>query len=247
MARARNIKPGLFKNEILGVADPLYTILFEGLWVLADRSGRLEDRPLRIKAEIFPYRGDADVDQMLTWLHNNGFIRRYTVDGKRFVVVCEFLKHQNPHKNESESSIPSPDLSGASSEKIGTTPESIGSAPADSLFSDSLIPDSLMEAKASSSPAKPIDPPGFARFWATWPASERKQAKGKCLDAWKKAKAEKDADAVIAHVETLKASATWLKNNGEFIPAPLVYLNNRRWEGAETATPLQQSSLGSYV
>ena len=51
MARSRNIKPSLFKNEVLGVADPLYTILFEGLWVLADREGRLEDRPLRIKAE----------------------------------------------------------------------------------------------------------------------------------------------------------------------------------------------------
>lgn len=51
MARSRNIKPGLFKNEVLGVADPIYTILFQGLWVLADREGRLEDRPMRIKAE----------------------------------------------------------------------------------------------------------------------------------------------------------------------------------------------------
>src|SRR5262244_3073085 len=55
LIRARNIKPGIFKNELLGAADPLLTLLFEGLWCMADREGRLEDRPLRIKAEIFPY------------------------------------------------------------------------------------------------------------------------------------------------------------------------------------------------
>ena len=138
MARARNIKPGLFKNEVLGVADPLFTLLFEGLWLLADREGRLEDRPLRIKAEIFPYR-DIDADTMLSWLEENGFIQRYTAAGKKYIQVCEFVKHQNPHKNEPDSSIPSPDGSGATSEEIGTTSEEIGSARADPGF---LIPDS---------------------------------------------------------------------------------------------------------
>jgi hypothetical protein len=52
--RACNIKPGFFKNEVLGTAVPILSLLFSGLWGLADREGRLEDRPLRIKAEIFP-------------------------------------------------------------------------------------------------------------------------------------------------------------------------------------------------
>ncbi len=79
MARSRNIKPGLFKNEILGIADPLYTLAFQGLWVLADREGRLEDRPLRIKAETFPYRETISMDALLDWLHANGFILRKIV------------------------------------------------------------------------------------------------------------------------------------------------------------------------
>lgn len=137
MARARNIKPGFFKNEILGVADPLYSILFEGLWVLADRSGRLEDRPLRIKGEIFPYRDGIDMEAMLDWLQSEGFIRRYIVAGKRYILVLEFVKHQNPHKNEAESILPAP-------EEISTEPEFIGTTRADSLSSDSLIPDSLI-------------------------------------------------------------------------------------------------------
>ena len=141
MARARNIKPGFFKNEILGVADPLYSLLFEGLWVLADRSGRLEDRPLRIKGEVFPYRDGLNVDAMLTWLESNGFIRRYTAQGKKCILVLEFVKHQNPHKNETESELPAPSDECTQPEEIGTVTEIIGSTRADSLSSDSLIPD----------------------------------------------------------------------------------------------------------
>jgi glutaredoxin len=75
--------------------------------------------------------------------------------------------------------------------------------------------------------------PLFSEFWETYPNTDRKQSMGKCLVAWKKSKAETYASVVIGHVERLKKSADWLKNNGEFIPAPLVYLNQRRWEGAE--------------
>lgn len=77
--------------------------------------------------------------------------------------------------------------------------------------------------------------PGFARFWLTWPKSDRKEAKGKCLEVWVKAKAEPHADRIVAHVERLKGSHGWTKNDGEFIPAPLVYLNQRKWEGVDDA------------
>lgn len=164
MARARNIKPGFFKNEILGAADPLYMILFEGLWVLADREGRLENRPLRIKAEIFPYREGVNVAEMLNWLDGQGFITQYEVGGVKYIQVANFVKHQNPHKNETESEIPGPDKPKKRSEKIGKTPEKIGkptetprSTRADSLTTDSLNSDSL---KAASGFALPpwIDP-----------------------------------------------------------------------------------------
>lgn len=152
MARARNIKPGLFKNEILGVADPIYTLLFEGLWVLADREGRIEDRPLRIKAEIFPYREGLNIDEMLNWLQTNGFIRRYVARGKKCIVVCEFAKHQNPHKNESDSELPAPEGEVSNSEEIGRSTEIIGSARADSLNSDSLFEPNGSVGKADALP-----------------------------------------------------------------------------------------------
>lgn len=76
--------------------------------------------------------------------------------------------------------------------------------------------------------------PGFALFWDSWPKSDRKQARGKCLDAWKKAGAEPHAAQIVAHIESMKGGP-WLKDGGRYIPAPLTYLNQRRWEGAEAS------------
>jgi len=64
MARARNIKPGFFMDDVLAEIEPLGRILFAGLWCIADREGRLEDRPKRIKAEVLPY-DECDMDNLL--------------------------------------------------------------------------------------------------------------------------------------------------------------------------------------
>jgi hypothetical protein len=103
--RARNIKPGFFKNDRLAELDLAARVLFQGLWCLADREGRLEDRPKRIKAEILPY-DDVDAHDLLEQLAAAGFIARYQVDGAAYIQVVNFLKHQKPHVNEAQSVIP---------------------------------------------------------------------------------------------------------------------------------------------
>jgi hypothetical protein len=80
----------------------------------------------------------------------------------------------------------------------------------------------------------PLPPSGaFLRFWGAWPRSARKQAQGKCWERWRKADFDQVADVIIAHVEAMRVSAEWRREAGQFIPAPMVYLNDRRWEGAE--------------
>ena len=103
--RLRTIKPSFFMNEVLVTIAPLGRLLFEGLWCLADRRGRLEDRPARIKLQILP-ADDADVDGFLNELQNKGFILRYEAEGARYIQVLNFEKHQVPHLRETESVIP---------------------------------------------------------------------------------------------------------------------------------------------
>lgn len=107
MARARNIKPGFFKNEILAELEMGDRLLFIGLWTLADREGRLEDRPKRIRIELFAF-DDVDVDKMLATLHATGFILRYEIDGVKYIQITNFVRHQDPHYKEKASEIPPP-------------------------------------------------------------------------------------------------------------------------------------------
>jgi hypothetical protein len=123
MARARNIKPGFFHNADL-VELPVETrLLFIGLWTLADREGRLVDRPKQIKMEIYPADG-FDVDAMLQALHEAGFIIRYKVNGNRYIEVVNFLKHQNPHHAEKASLVPATDKPEASPRQNVLIPDS---------------------------------------------------------------------------------------------------------------------------
>jgi DnaD/phage-associated family protein len=104
--RARLLKPGLFLNEELGRLPVAARYLFAGLWCVADREGRLEDRPERLKAEIFPYdKGQAKVNDLLDRLALAGFIVRYEVDGQHLICLPSFTKHQHPHPNEAASHL----------------------------------------------------------------------------------------------------------------------------------------------
>lgn len=122
MARMRTLKPQFFLNEGLAEIEPIGRLLFQGLWCLADREGRLEDRPRRIKAEVLPY-DDVDVDGLLDQLGRGGFIERYDVGGSRYILISTFTKHQSPHCKEAESIIPAP------GEHHSSTVQAPGQAP----------------------------------------------------------------------------------------------------------------------
>ncbi len=104
MARSRNIKPGLFKNEDLAECSIWARYLFPGLWCIADRAGRLEDRPKRIKGELLAF-DSVDVEPLLAELAAHGFIARYEVEGLRIIQILAFGKHQNPHFREQPSEL----------------------------------------------------------------------------------------------------------------------------------------------
>lgn len=152
MARARNIKPGLMENELLADLSHGHRLLFIYLWMLADRDGRIEDRPKRIKGQAFPYDDEMDIDGMLSDLANAGFILRYNTAEVSAIQVLNFAKHQTPHVREKAGTLPAPVLGQVEevpSTNQGSAEHNQGSALAsprspDSLIEDSLIPDSLI-------------------------------------------------------------------------------------------------------
>lgn len=181
MARARNIKPAFFKNEGLGSVSREARLLFIGLWTLADREGRLEDRPARIAAELFPYDRDITIGQVDEWLQSladpsGDFLVRYSVGAGKYLKITNFKKHQTPHHKEKPSEIPDFHKS------PGQAPTLIGQAPTQARAStdpgtclpplnpesgilnpDVLNPD-VTEPGAEAAPAPPATPTKLIEF-----------------------------------------------------------------------------------
>lgn len=161
MPRARNIKHELFKNEDLAELPFVARYLFIGLWTLADCKGRMEYRPKRINAELFPY-DQVDIEAELIALDKSGFISIYSVKEKRYIEVVNFDKHQNPHKNERAKGSVFPDPEKApqvvdikevqnNPDLNGQDRDKDGNDPADSLL---LITDSLsLNPDSTTSPS----------------------------------------------------------------------------------------------
>ena len=198
MARARNIKPGFFKNEDLAECSLAARLCFAGLWTLADREGRLEDRPKRIKAELFAF-DSFEVEPLIVELVAHGFLLRYRNSEGSFIQISKFSAHQTPHYSEKPSVIKAPGPPDKPSNGGGTIPGGLqddskkdpvikrGSQPPDSLNPDSLNPSgestreppgasegtpSPAAAKASAPPPKPhriACPEGVdTAVWADW-------------------------------------------------------------------------------
>jgi hypothetical protein len=122
--RARLLKPGFFSDADLVDLEPLTRLLFIGLWCLADREGRLVDRPRDIRMQVLP-SDRCDCDAMLGALAAGRFIIRYEVDGERLIQIRKFTAHQQVHRNEAASKLPPPCVPSVS----GQGPSSSGNVP----------------------------------------------------------------------------------------------------------------------
>lgn len=250
MARARNIKPSFFQNEYLAALSPHARLLFIGLWCIADRQGRLEDRPPKIKACLFPYE-NIDVEKLLNELTNSDdkFIIRYNVNGKLYIQIVNFLKHQSPHLKECASTIPAPDKHQTSTRQASDTDKidyvesnikselNISTIPAPyqhhtSTSKESLIPLTLNphtdSLKLITDSLNPISEISFKNFWTIYPKKIGKSTAERAFI--KLAPDETLFTTIIDAVKKQTEWEQWKTDNGKYIPNASTWLNQKRWE-----------------
>ena len=81
-------------------------------------------------------------------------------------------------------------------------------------------------------------PPGFEKFWETYP---KKKAKPDAMKAFRRVNPnEQQLAAMIAAIEKQKQTHDWQKDNGQFIPYPATWLNQHRWEDEDTEIQPEQ-------
>lgn len=97
MARIRSIKPTFWTDEKVVETSPWARLLFIGTWNFCDDEGRMEYSPKRLKMQIFP--GDSvEVGELVGELVEKKQVFIYDVDGKQYLQVVNFQKHQHVDK-----------------------------------------------------------------------------------------------------------------------------------------------------
>ena len=88
---------------------------------------------------------------------------------------------------------------------------------------------------------------GFDEFWSAYPRCDRKGEKAACKKKWTESYYFSQKHIILKHVQWMATTAQWLRDNGSWIPAPKVYLNQQRWDGADipdlTPKPLIDPAL----
>jgi hypothetical protein len=108
MGRIRTIKPDFFLDEEVAKLASTERLAFIGLLCLADREGRLEDKPNQIRVQLFPYEQNIDMNAILSSLCHKPFIQRYEVEGHKYIQIIGFVEHQRINSREAQSVIPGP-------------------------------------------------------------------------------------------------------------------------------------------
>lgn len=244
MARTRSIKPGFFDNEILGDLPALTRLLFIGLWCIADREGRLEDRPKRIKKTLLGYDdvSTSDVSGMLQELHDGGFVVRYAIQGEDFIQITNFTKHQNPHIKEKGSEIPPPPEEHRTStmqvsDKHHTSTIQARPITGTLLPSTGNLPPGTVEAREETCATAETEKPKTAettakkRFDLFWSAYPKKVGKKDAQKAWKNAKVNTELfDKIMTAIGRARTTDQWQRENGRYIPNPSTWINQGRWD-----------------
>lgn len=165
--RSRNIKPGFFINEQLSEVDFQTRLLFIGLWCYADREGRFQWIPKRIKVAIFPY-DNLDTPAIETMLCNLMSLHLITCFDK-VGYIENFKKHQSPHPHEAKSVLPEKPQQNQCHDMSLTLHGMSGECNSDIRIlgcsdvrnPDVIIPDVIKPKKSKAQKSKPKPQPTF--------------------------------------------------------------------------------------
>jgi hypothetical protein len=185
--RIRSIKPEFWRSDDVAVLAREDRLLFIGLWSYVDDNGVGVDDYRLISAALFPLDDDQKeireyVQQGLANLSRGSLVSRYEVEGRRFLYITGWTKHQRVD-NPNKARYPGPPVS------MPGGPDPATSADVEEAPSGARVSRETPESRATgteeqgskrpapSRSAQGAEPPGFAEFYGAYPRKrERKKA-----------------------------------------------------------------------
>lgn len=234
----RIIKESICTSNEIDALKPEEEILFYRIIVNCDDFGRMDARLPILRAKCFPLRIDSVKDKDIrVWMDSlikQGLIFIYEVDGKEYLQMSTWEKHQQIRAKRSK--YPAPDDGLITSEINGN--HKISNVPENPIQSN-LESESNPNPTSTQSTLKDR----FETFWTAYP---KKRSKGAAEKAWAKIKPnEQLTGEILSALERAKTSADWQKDGGQYIPYPATWLNAKGWEDDYTPAPTVPKGWGA--
>ena len=218
------IRDSFWTDSYVETLSPDYKLIFVYLLTnpLCNIAGIYE---LRAKRIAFETGYDVEVVQNI--------LEKFKTDGKillynDWIILINSPKHQNIRNEKIEKGIKrifEEDLPRNLKEFMLNNESYMSHCTL--LYSTLLnltLPNSTKPKVSDNKPSSSSDD-GFDKFWSSFP---RKIGKAAALKSWQKLKPP--LDEVLTSIENQKQSDQWVKDNGQFIPHPTTWLNQKRWE-----------------
>lgn len=196
--------------------------MFCRLLVHVDDFGRCESDPALLRGKLFARKeNQVSTKDIARWLHEleaTGLITTYESGGEGYL---QMLKWEQGRAVKSRYPAPPHPEKAAHTPILGV----LGGAES------------------------PVDPPrgaperdmaGFDAFWSAYPKRVGKRA---CEAKWCKIKNMPEMGTLLVALEAQKASAQWQAEGGKFIPHPLTWLSQGRWEDDGQANAINVRSF----
>ena len=250
--RIRSIKPEFWRSADITGLSLEDRLLFIGLWSYVDDNGVGRDELPVIVADLFAGDMFADsretvarVSRGLSNLFTACLIDRYSVDGKAYLMICKWDKHQRIDK-------PAKERFPRSDGTLEVIRETVGTPSRDSR--DTLAPGTGEQGNKGTGEqgnkgtgeqgsrgaetSALVVPDLFDAFWSLWP---RKEGKADAVKAW--AKAIRKIDQTLL----LELARTYVQHPNrpakQFVPHGATWLNGERWNDGE---PTAAESRSGY-
>lgn len=244
--RIRSIKPDFWRSPDISCLTIEDRLLFIGLWSYVDDNGVGQDRESLVAADLFaddlsrhPRDTLARVADGLQRLASAGRINRYTVDGRGYLSIDNWEKHQRidrPNKPR----YPLPTSENAQMRDTLATPSrhprenplpGTGDKSNRGTEERNISSEASSDSSAQRPDARPnAYPPAFEDWWTTYPR-RRNASKKDAAKQWREATKSIDPE------ELLRLTAAYADNPGvddaRYIPHPHKWLKDRRWESID--------------
>ena len=227
----RIIKESIATSESLSGVSAEAERLFWRLVVKADDFGLYHGNPKILASMCFPLNPPKErvLSNWRNELIQAGMVGVYTDDGKRYLKLLSWEKHQQQRAKKSKFPLPQ-EFDSICLQVNGYQMQA--NVPVNENENENENENDKRETKTRTrqNGADGI-PPAFDRFWGIYP---RKTNKQDALKAWKQLSPD-DAlvGQILAGVERWKHCDQWTKDGGKFICYPATFLRGRRWEDVD--------------